>query len=147
MLSVKYICLISQEINSPISILKTVLKSVLWRGSEYAFFFTFPTFVFFTLPYYKAVLGTAKIVDVNYIHSTRVFIWKSDKIIIWCGECRSCISRSPILVLGTDWIKGWFGVLIFPIIDFHLEGLLGIKLNFIQFFWMDDFNLFQSCPF
>ena len=39
LLSVKYICLISQKTNTPILIPKTVLKSVLWCGSECAFFF------------------------------------------------------------------------------------------------------------
>ena len=39
LLSVKHVCLISQKTYGPILIPKTVLKSVLWRHSEYAFFF------------------------------------------------------------------------------------------------------------
>ena len=38
-LSVNYVCPISHETNHPIMILKIVLKSVLWRGSESAWYF------------------------------------------------------------------------------------------------------------
>ena len=69
LLSVKYVCLISQETNHPILIPKTVLKSVLWRHSESALAFCIFQLLCFSLrpSIHNACIHDACIHD-TYIH-------------------------------------------------------------------------------